>query len=58
MYSADKDSFHYSDERRIQNWETWTEYMFLSFTQSNFLSFEFSVYQINEKSVFLHSNYC
>ena len=32
--------------------------MFLSFTQSKFLSFEFSVYQIDEKSAFLHSNYC
>ena len=52
MINADKHSFHYSDELKIQNSETQTE--FFSFTRSDFLSFEFSVHQSNEKSVCLY----
>ena len=50
MISADKHSFYYSDDYRIQNWENKTESMFLNFSQSEFLSFEFLVHKSNEKS--------
>ena len=44
LLNADKQSFHYSDGNRIQYWETQTESMFLSFSLSEFLSFEFPIH--------------
>ena len=49
MISADKHSFHYSDEQGIQNWETQNEENWETLTQSGFLSFELYVHQSNEK---------
>ena len=57
VISADQCRFHQTDKHRIKNWETQAKCMFLSFTQSEFLSFKLSVHQSNKKSFCLHQSY-
>ena len=52
--TAEKNSFHYSDEHKNQNLQTQTKSEFLTLTQSEFLNFEFLVHESNEKSVCPH----
>ena len=56
MISADKHFIDYSDEPRIQNWESQTESIFLSFAQSEPLNLESIIIRVM-KGVFVSTNH-